>query len=45
MTLQPNLFLGLWHELIIYEPHSNSKWIVDEWFSNLIMHVMHPQTL
>ncbi len=21
MTLQPNLPLGLWHDLIIYEPH------------------------
>jgi hypothetical protein len=25
MTLQPNLPLGLWHDLIIYGPHSNSK--------------------
>jgi hypothetical protein len=25
MTLQPNLPLGLWHDLIIYEPHSSSK--------------------
>jgi hypothetical protein len=45
MTLQPNLFPRIWHELIIYEPHSSSKWIVDEWFSNLKIHVMHPQTL
>jgi hypothetical protein len=25
MTLQPNLPPGLWHDLIIYEPHFNSR--------------------
>ncbi len=37
MTLQPNLLLGLWHDLIIYEFHVSSR-IVGEWFSNPIIH-------
>jgi hypothetical protein len=28
----------LWHDLIIYEPHSNSRMILDEWFSNPRIH-------
>jgi len=53
MILQPNLPLRLWHDLIIYEFHPNSK--MDKWFSDPNVHgilqnviqmfTWHPQPL
>jgi hypothetical protein len=56
MTLQPNLHLGLWHNLIIYEPHCSSKmdngwlviWSQRTWHiakSNVIHGTHNPQLL